>query len=499
MGIIARQSFKASIANYIGALLGFLNLFILFPKFFNPEELGAVRLIIELSMVLSAFALLGTNYSINRFFPFFKTEDQKHHGFFFWVVIIPGIGFLLLLLILSIVGDSFFVFINKNALDYKALFPALLLLILANIYLIVSETTSANHGRTAIPNFSREVIMRIMILLSGSLFYFNIVTFETCIYLVALSYYVPLVLNVLFLRSLTKINLKPDLSFLKNNPKLIKEITAFTGVLLFSALASIVIPRIDFFMVSKIQNNLAELAVYSIGFYLATFIDIPKRTVLQISLPIIATHLKSNEIKKVDQLHKKNATVQLIISTLLFFLIWVNIDNLYQIMPRGEFYSKGKWVVFIIGLAKIVESLNSMYSSILANSKLYKSIPVLIALNGFLVIGLSYYFVLRFGLVGGAMGTCSSIIFLNLVCGLYIYRKLKIHPLHKSQFMQLLIFLVFMTTTLAGNWFANPYIDGIVRTALLGGLFIFASFKLKISEDFNNLIKQWMPKWMNIN
>ena len=80
MGVIIRQGFKAALSNYIGMGLGFLSLFILLPLFYTPEKLGAVRLFIELGTVLSSFALIGTHYSINRFFPFFKTADEKHHA-----------------------------------------------------------------------------------------------------------------------------------------------------------------------------------------------------------------------------------------------------------------------------------------------------------------------------------------------------------------------------------------------------------------------------------
>jgi hypothetical protein len=73
--------------------LAFASLFLLFPLFFEPEELGAIRLLLESGAVMSTFALLGTNYSINRFFPYFRTEDKKHHGFFFWVFVTPAFGY----------------------------------------------------------------------------------------------------------------------------------------------------------------------------------------------------------------------------------------------------------------------------------------------------------------------------------------------------------------------------------------------------------------------
>lgn len=82
MGVIIRQGFKAAISNYIGMVLGFVSMFVLFPLYYPTKELGAIRIFIELATVLSAFALMGTHYSVNRFFPFFKTNDQTHHGFF---------------------------------------------------------------------------------------------------------------------------------------------------------------------------------------------------------------------------------------------------------------------------------------------------------------------------------------------------------------------------------------------------------------------------------
>ena len=37
--------------------------------------------------------------------------------------------------------------------------------------------------------------------------------------------------------------------------------------------------------------------------------------------------------------------------TLLFLLVWVNIDNIFDIIPHGEIYEAGKWVVFFIALS----------------------------------------------------------------------------------------------------------------------------------------------------
>ncbi len=493
MGIIIRQGFKASISNYIGILLGFLSLFLLFPLFFTPEELGAVSLFIELGSVLSAFALMGTNYSINRFFPYFRTKYEQHHGFFFWALILPAFGLLLLSVFFLFFGSSFFVFLNENAMAYQNLFPMLMLLIIANIYISVSEVSCANHGRTAVPNFSKEVLMRIFIIFSTSLYYFKLINFETTIWLMVSSYLLTLLVNILFLSKLTKLNLKPDFQFLIDNPQLRKEIIKFTSVLIFSAVFSLVIPKIDFFMISKLQKDLSNVAIYRIGFYLALFIEIPRRTILQIALPIISGHLKDNRMNDLDALNKKNGTNQLIIACLLFFLIWLNIDNLFAIMPKGDFYKQGKWVVFIIGLGKVIESINSTSSPIIANSKLYKWVPFIIIFNSFFAIAFNYYFITRYGFIGGAISSFLTLLFLNIFSNVLVYKTIKTHPFEKNQIYILLIFHLFLSTTLTGSWFSNPFIDGSIRTLILGGLFVFTLYKTKVSKEFNELLLSKIP------
>lgn len=498
MGVIIRQGFKAAISNYIGMGLGFLSLFILFPRFFTPTELGAVRLFIELGTVLSAFALIGTHYSINRFFPFFKTNDQKHHGFFFWAFLIPVLGYIFLIICLIIFGKEFFIFINPNSINYQSLLPMLLTLIFLILFQVVSESTCANHGRIAVPNFFREIVMRSLIILAGSLYYFKIVNFESSIWLIVVSYFIAVVGNFWFLNRLTKINLIPDLDFLKSNKKLTKDIINFTLLLFFSGVASLVVPKIDLFLISSIQKDLSEVAVYSIGFYLATFIEVPKRTILQVATPIISSKMKEGRFNEVEELNKKNGTNQLLISGILFFLIWINVDNLYQIMPRGDFYSKGKWVVFFIGISKLIDAVLCGNGPIITNSKFYSlsifSIIVAIVSS----ITFNYILISKFGLIGGAISTIFVMICVNMTNALILQIKLKINPFHASQLKVVITLSLFFLISFIGNWFLNPYLDAIIRSTILGGALTIILMRLKISNDFNQLILSKFPRLKNL-
>ncbi|MDP4964928.1 MAG: lipopolysaccharide biosynthesis protein, partial [Salibacteraceae bacterium] len=59
MGIIRKQSFFSSIILYIGMAFGFVLILFVYPKYLSPEEIGLVRVIIDIAALLSPYILLG--------------------------------------------------------------------------------------------------------------------------------------------------------------------------------------------------------------------------------------------------------------------------------------------------------------------------------------------------------------------------------------------------------------------------------------------------------
>ena len=78
MGVIARQSIKGAIANYIGVAIGFYVSFFVLTRYLTQEEIGLTRVLIDAAVLFASFAQLGTGSSIIRFFPYFKDENAKH-------------------------------------------------------------------------------------------------------------------------------------------------------------------------------------------------------------------------------------------------------------------------------------------------------------------------------------------------------------------------------------------------------------------------------------
>lgn len=498
MGVIARQSAKASVFNYIGIGLGFVNLFLLFPLFFPPVQLGAIRLLLETGLVISTFALLGTNYAINRFFSYFHDERNKNNGFYFWAFLIPSIGFLIVVLGLLIFENKILsVFSGKDASTLSGLYPMLAVLIAFSVYQMVCESCIANHGRIAFPNFMREVVLRLVMLLFGFLYYLGWIDFKTSIWGIIFGYAIVCITNYIYLIKLSNVNFKPNFQFIRQNPQIKSDAFKFIGFLFIGSLSALVIGKIDFFLISA-KKGLQDTSIYSIGFYLALLIEIPKRTMLQISTPIIAQNLKDNKITEVSKIMKQLSLNQFLLGCIIFMIIWMNIDNLFQIMPQGDIYQKGKFVVFIIAIGRLFDLISASCGPVLANSRYYffglmnYATAVIVSLTANLLL------IPIFGIEGAALSTIITFILNYTVALVIIYKKMHIHPFSWNQLKVLGLFVVFMVPSFLGNWFDNPFLDGLVRTPIFVGLFVFVLIKYRFSEDFTSWtvkhIKKYFPK-----
>ena len=93
MGTIAKQSIRGTIVTYLGIAVGFVTTFFVLTRFLTSEEIGLARVLVDAATLFIGLAQLGTNSSIIRFYPYFKDGDEDH-GFFFWAMVVPMVGFI---------------------------------------------------------------------------------------------------------------------------------------------------------------------------------------------------------------------------------------------------------------------------------------------------------------------------------------------------------------------------------------------------------------------
>ena len=77
MNLLKKQGFYNSITLYVGTVLGFLNLIILFQRYLKIEEIGYFSLLIAISLLYTQLSLLGFGSVITRYFPFYG-NSRRH-------------------------------------------------------------------------------------------------------------------------------------------------------------------------------------------------------------------------------------------------------------------------------------------------------------------------------------------------------------------------------------------------------------------------------------
>ncbi len=404
MGVIIRQSIKGTIANYIGIVVGFVTTFFVLTNYLTTEQVGLTRVLVDAAILLSTLAQLGTGSSTVRYFPYFKDEGTNH-GLFFWTLIIPFIGFLLFLLFFFLFKDILIDTFKENSALFVNYFYFVIPIAFFMLYTSVFEVNATILNRVAVPKFIREVVIRSCLLVGYLLFGFNIINLDGLVIVFCATYGIAAILNLLYLLKSGKVSFKPDLAHI--TPELRRNFLWYTLFMVVSALVSSAMPTLSSFFISA-QQGLAFAGIYAIANYISALIEVPYRSLSAIVQPHISLAVKDNDIQKATQLCQKVALNQLLAGSVIFLIIWINIDLFFQLLPNGDTYAAGKWAFFILAISKLLNSSFGIGGSALGYTNFYYFSLLFTLVLMILSIVLNAYLVPAIGINGGALATLIS-------------------------------------------------------------------------------------------
>lgn len=492
MGVIARQSIKGALANYLGVAIGFFTTFFVLTDCLTQEEIGLTRVMVDAAMLFSGLAQLGTNASIIRFFPFFKSIDGKNHGIFGWSVLIPFVGFLIFAL-------AFFVFKADIVTVYSAKSPLiadyiylLLPLTFFALYLTVFETNASVLLRITVPRIVREVGIRVFNLVCYLLYGKGVISLDLFVLLFCLSYAVAMLINFIYLMTLGKISFRIDWAFI--NRDRMKEILLYTLFMTATVLAGN-IPLINSLFLGA-HTGLALTGVYTIAFYIANIVEVPYRSLGAISRPLVSQAVRDDNWVEVNRLGKQVSLHQFLVSSLIFFFIWINLQPLFAFIPHGSEYVGGMGVVFFLGLAKIVNSSLSIGTDILNYSRHYPFSLLFIALLTVAAIVLNNSLIPLWGINGSACATLFSYTIYFICLLIFVGSKLHVNVISGKHAVVLCMMFALFAIDYLWSWLLTPLfgcnllVDSAVKTILFGLLALFALYLLNISPSVNAVISK---------
>src|SRR5690606_38893149 len=409
MGKIVKQSFLTTLSSYIGVIVGYINVLWLLPYALSPEEVGIFRTIQDMGLLLVPFAQLGLGHGITRFYP--RVKDQQF-AFFTFSLFLTLIGF-------GAVALGFLAFREQIIQAYAANSPEIINFLSVVLFITlfavlnsVLDSFTRSFMKIAVPTFFREVVLRLLLALIVSAYLLGWLNFDQLMWGLADIYLFTLLGMIVYM--IRNGMFKLSFNWTSLSTPFRKEYIQYSLITLLGTAGSILIMKIDSLMVTS-MIGLDANAIYAIGFSIAVVIEMPRRAVSQVVMPVIADKFAQNQPREIDQLYKNVAVNQLLLCLLIFLGIWANIDNLYHFVPNKEIYQAGKWVVLLIGLGKLSDVLFSVNGEIIVFSRFYVFNITSTLLMCLMVVLLNLLMIPIWGIEGAAAASLLAMFSYNLI------------------------------------------------------------------------------------
>lgn len=483
MGIVINQSAKNIVVTYIGFGIGAVNALFLYTSFLGKIHYGIVAFLLSAGNIMMPLMAFGVHSTLIRFYSKYK-EDLERERFMSFMLIMP------LLLIVPISLIAFFGYDIIASLlideDNQLVEPFLWLIPIIGLFMGYFEIFYAwvkVHMKSVFGNFISEVFVRIIT--TGLLFlvHWNTIDKTTFIYGITLAYGIQMLAMLAYAFYLKK----PKFHLVL--PENTKEIFSYSFFIILSGSVAVFLLDLDKVMIPS-YLNITEVAVYSVGIFIATVIVVPSRAMLQIIYPITAKLMSENKMQELNELYKKSAINLQVFGGLILVGIFLNINQMYLIIP-GD-YTGGLNAVFLIGLAKFYDVILGNNNAILLNTKYYRMVLLFGVLLVVMMIGLNMLLIPLYGITGSALATLISVIFYNTIKLLFIVKKMDLYPFGPTTVKSFGIILLILVLFYFWEFPFDPRINIILKSTLITISYVYLNYKFKISADINFLIdSQW--------
>ncbi len=500
MGIIKRQSLKSSMVNYVGVGLGALFFIAIFPNIISKEYLGFIQLILGMTLVFAQLVCLGTANILYKYYAQWRGTSKlnEFNSLSLLIIIAASVVFSFLFIIFKAPIIDFFTR-GKDSVLVDNFFWMVLPLVFIQSISYYFETYSSMSQRVTVPTFLREVVNRVLLIVTVFLLAYHLISDAIFVLIYILIYLFSLVVLSFYAIRFFKFGFGNPMDFFTHN-LLLKNQSSYGRNTLAISFISALHNFIDTLMLPAFLG-IGALGIYARPLILGQMISVPYRSISSISSPIIMEAWGRNDIEKVADLNKKLSVNLFLIGLFLFCLIVVNTDNFFNILPPE--YAIAKSVLVIIAFGRMVDMSFGLNTEILISSKYYKNIVYFTLGMLCIAIILNVVLIPLIGMTGAAISVAFSLIAFNIMKAIFIYQKFNFHCYSKPYVPLILITIItiFITYFLVPD-ISSPTFNNILNTPLASVLLnvIFKSsvatllflgpiLYLKINPDLNDFVR----------
>jgi len=492
MGIIIKQSVRGAFWSYLGIAIGYVNVGIIMPQFFDTAQIGLYQIFAAVSLMFAQFGTLGFTSVINRLFPLFRDPVRQHNGFLFLMLTTGLLGFIL-------TAAGFVVlkpWVVETNVERSPLLVEYLWLMLPLVLMRLLFTLLDNYNKmlydAVTGTFWIEFMHKLINLVLIVLFAWGGINFSQFFFGYILSICLPVVPVMVVLVRRGNFSLKPQLHFMG------KPLRAEVGqTMLFgfvNGMAGVILVNVDKVFVNQ-YLSLGQVGVFGVCALFASLIRVPFNSISKIATGIIAEAWKRDDRAHIREIYQKAALNQAIVGVLIFVGIVANLHNIFEILPPE--YRSGKWVLIIYSGGMLVNTILGLAGNITETSKYFRFTTLFLGLSILLQFGLSFLLIPRWGITGAALSTAITLVVNSTFQAVLQRVAFGIYGLNRK----LLVVAGIGAISLGISWLL-PHLplvaDIVVRSSLVAVVFVGLVVGLKVSDEVYMIIRKFYPVNKNI-
>ena len=483
MGIIGRQTIKSTIYIYLGVVIGFFVRAHFFPQYLSEAEIGVIALLVSYGSIFAQLALLGFNHAAIRFFPYFRNRDQSHGGFLPLYLLVTALGFLIFILVYRIAG-TYLVSSDKVALFSQYYYLCVPLTAGLLIFMVMdSYNTVLYNASTGI--LLREFGLRLLVLLSLVPLIYGLIDFDLFSKLYVTNFLVIALLMVAFIIWRGEFHL--NLAFTTVEKNLIRGMAGISVFGFLTGLTNVALLQVNNILINEFYDE-SQTGIFVTNFFFATLILLPSRGLNKIAPTMISDAFKDKDIETIQRIQYKSTINQQLIAVLLFVGLYINLTNIYQILP--ESFAVGKWVIILTGLANVIQMAGGVSSAIIGFSHYYRINTYLSVMQLLLLIGLNVILLPNYGITGAALATLVAVLVLNILKFWILLKKFGIQPYSKKHLIVIISAIICVGLNLILPQQPHFIVDILFRSIPVTIIYVGLNYIFKTSRQLNDNINK---------
>jgi O-antigen/teichoic acid export membrane protein len=331
----------------------------------------------------------------------------------------------------------------------------------------------------------KETVLRIYTSIIIICKIFGLINFKVFIELFSLQYAVIILILAIHLHLEKKLWFAFKIS--RVTKKFRKRILTMMALTLIVVVVGMLRQTIDGFVLAS-RIKLGKVAVFGLASYMVSVLQVPLRSIIAITTPLISRAWKDKNIAEIARIYKRSSINLLTFSLFTFFCIWLNFMQGINIFGINPEYLEGRWVFFLLGMVTIIEMGTGVNAQIIGTSSYWRFEFWTSILLTVLIIPLSYLLTVKYQILGPAIANVVSFSIYNSVRYIFLWKKFRMQPFSSKTAEVLVIAATIYGLTYLGLNNMEGIFGIAARTGCFAVLFLVTIYIRDITPDLKPVV-----------